>query len=215
MPDISTVNGIDAGTLASFSGITVEDGQTVDGQTFAFAAEAHTLISSTTISSAVSSVSITSGLDSTYDMYEIHWKNMSPSTNAGFMFQGNAPSQTGFNEYMTTTMWYQYGGGHGYSTGGDQGATSSAPRNRVYQQIGYAYSTASTTASNTSGIFVTDRYHFWATGSLANVPTSGYPQIQAYYVSGSFVSTIDQLDFKFSSGNIVDGQIDLYGVSTS
>lgn len=211
MPDISTVNGIDASTLASFSGITVEDGQTVDGQTFAFAAEAHTLISSTTISSAVSSVSITSGLDSTYDMYEIHFKNMHPSSTNAFEFQGNASGQSGFNEYMNTTYWSQYHGGAAYWTGGDQGTTFNAPRNRVYQRLGYAYS--SYNSSSTSGILVTDRYHFWSTGTQAVDNTS--PGLQTHFSSGHFTSVITELDFKFASGNIDDGQIDLYGVSTS
>jgi hypothetical protein len=211
LPDISTVNGIDASTLASFSGTTVEDGQTVDGQTFAFAAEAHTLISSTTISSPVSSVSITSGLDSTYDMYEIRWKNIHPSSSNFWEFQGNASGQTGFNEYMNTTYWSITKSSAGYWTGGDQGSTSSAPRNRVYQRIGYAYSSAN--SSSTSGVLVTDRYHFWSTGG--RLQDSSNTNLQTIYVGGHFAATIVELDFKFASGNIDAGQIDLYGVSTS
>jgi hypothetical protein len=211
LPDISTVNGIDASTLASFSGITVEDGQTVDGQTFAFAAEAHTLISSTTISSSTTNVSITSGLDSTYDMYEIHWKNVHPSSSISFQFQANAVGQTGFNEYMNTTFWYNYTGSHAYSTGSDQGGTSSAPRNRVYQTIGGALHTYP--SSSTSGILVTDRKHFWATSVYPRDNSSLF--VYGYFVAGHFYSTIDELDFKFDSGNIDAGQIDLYGVSTS
>jgi hypothetical protein len=147
-------------------------------------------------------------------MYEIHFKNMHPSSSASFQFQGNAAGQTGFNEYMNTTYWYLYHGGFAYSTSGDQGNTSSAPKNRVYQSIGYADSTASGYPSSTwSGILVTDRRHFWTRGLFARSEST--PLMQGYFISGSFSPYIEELDFKFSSGNIDDGQIDLYGVATS
>jgi hypothetical protein len=148
-------------------------------------------------------------------MYEIHFKNMHPGTSSGFEFQGNAAGATGFNEYMNTTYWYLYHGGFGYSTGGDQGTSSSAPRRAVYQSIGYAQSTADGYPSSTwSGILVTDRRHFWTTGVYARSEGS-IPSMQGYYVAGSFTPYIEELDFRFSGGNIDSGQIDLYGVATS
>ena len=54
-----------------------------------------------------SSSSFTSGIDSTYDKYMFVFTDINPGTDtAYFQFQVNASGQSGFNEYMTTTMWY-------------------------------------------------------------------------------------------------------------
>ena len=66
-------------------------------------------------------------LDNTYKEYLFTFKNIHPSGNAMFRFQGNAAGGSGFNETMTTTFFYAYvkdaGSSDGvlmYNQGGDQ-----------------------------------------------------------------------------------------------
>ena len=65
-----------------------------------------TLISEHNITSAVSTLDITSGLDDTYDVYEFHCYNLVTGTawDGKFGFQFNAAGASGFNEVITSTM---------------------------------------------------------------------------------------------------------------
>ena len=65
------------------------------------------LLLSTQTASNSTSVSFTTGIDSTYDLYIFKFIDINPSTdNQRFEFQVNASGQTGFNETMTTTFFY-------------------------------------------------------------------------------------------------------------
>lgn len=220
MPDISTINGIDILTLASFGGVAFADGQTLDGQNVALVSDAHTLISSQTASSS-SSLSFTSGIDSTYDVYEWHFINMHPASISFFEFQVNAAGGSGFNETMTTTQFmamHDEGSNYTYlryETSDDQA------QGTAYQHL--ANYTHNDSDSHCSGILTlfapsstTYTTHFMAlmqnnynSGSLArsqNLFTAGYINT---------TSAIDEIDFKFDSGNIDAGEIRMYGVATS
>ena len=78
--------------------------------------------------SSDTSISFTTGIDSTYDHYMFLFVNMNQASNAvTFRFQGNASGQSGFNELMTTTVFtashYESGasGQVVYSASADQG----------------------------------------------------------------------------------------------
>lgn len=64
-----------------------------------------TLISTHNVTSAVSTLNITSGLDSTYDVYEFHCYNLVTGTawDGKFGFQFNAAGGSGFNEVITSS----------------------------------------------------------------------------------------------------------------
>ena len=64
-----------------------------------------TLISSHYVTSAISSLAITSGLDDTYDSYEFHCYNLVTGTawDGKFGFQFNAAGASGFNEVITSS----------------------------------------------------------------------------------------------------------------
>jgi hypothetical protein len=219
LPDISTINGVDIATLASFGGVAFADGQTLDGQNVSLVSGAHTFISSQTASSS-SSLSFTSGIDSTYDVYEWHFINIHPATdNVDFMFQVNAAGQSGFNEVMTTTTFYAY---H-RETGGAEALTYDTNEDQAqgtgYQKI-LSYDTGNAADESVSGILT-----LYAPSSTTYVKqfTSVGNGVAAYeYSINEFVagyinttSAIDEIDFKFNSGNIDAGEIRMYGVATS
>ena len=159
-------------------------------------------------------------LDDTYKEYLFTFNNMHPSATTGnpvLSFQGNAAGGSGYDETMTTTHWRT---GHNeddsdqflsYNTGGDQAEGTG------FQQIvdgdtggdndqscaGYLhlFNPSSTT-------FVK---HFISTthSSAANDVT------RQTFNAGYFntTSAIDEIQFKFSTGNIDAGDICLYGIN--
>jgi len=169
---------------------------------------------------AVATVSVTSGITSTYDSYEFHCVNMHPATNAAnFQFQVNAVDLTGFDEVMTTTSFTAY---HNeaddttilaYHTGFDQAQT------QLYQTI-CSYAIGNHNDQSVSGVLKlyapsspTYVKHFTAEGNGAYGDGSDYSV--ALYVAGYINTTaaIDEISFKFSSGNIDAGTIKMFGVS--
>ena len=54
------------------------------------------------------SISFTTGIDSTYDVYIFKFIDINPAAVAHFSFQGNASGQTGFNEVITSVYYKAY-----------------------------------------------------------------------------------------------------------
>ena len=159
-------------------------------------------------------------LDSTYKEYIFFFKDIHPSAGAYFTFQGNAAGGSGFNETMTTTFFYGYhaeGGGSGtlmYNNGADQA-----------QGTGYQYIAADGTNNDADGALVgylhlfnpsstTFVKHFVSRISNPNGAGSSTYQCDCY-TAGYFYTTsaIDEISFKFTSGNIDAGTITLYGIN--
>ena len=176
-----------------------------------------TLISTHT-ASASATLDITSGIDSTYDSYEFHCVNMHPATdNVDFQFQVNAAGQSGFNEVMTTTAFHAYhseaddSANVAYSTSKDQA------QGTAYQPI-FSYGVGNAADESTSGILTlyapsstTYVKHFTSNGN--GYHSSDY-SINFYYAGYiNVTAAIDEISFKFTSGNIDAGQIKMYGIA--
>jgi len=175
-----------------------------------------TLLQTQTASSS-STISFTSGIDSTYDEYVFKFINIHPATNgADFTFQADTGTNTSYNQTMTTTAFYSEnteasgGGGVGYSTARDQAQGTAFQQ--ISDDIGNGNDECSsgslTIFSPSSSVFVK---HFI---SLVN----GYHEgnySQAWHHAGYFntATALTRVQFKMSSGNIDSGVIKLYGVS--
>jgi len=172
---------------------------------------------STQTASSSSSLSFTSGIDSTYDAYEFHFVNIHPS-NAyySFGFQVNAVGQTGFNETITTSVtWsFQRENGAAYSLQYDTGSD---------QAQGTAYQSLATAQTNNPDESASGILRLYAPSSTSYVKhfQSDFNNVYAYdYCSRLLVagyinttSAIDEIDFKMTGGNIDAGKIHMYGVS--
>ena len=160
-------------------------------------------------------------LDNTYKEYLFTFKNIHPSAGANFQFQGNAAGGSGFNETMTTTFFYAYvkeaGSSDGtlmYNQGGDQAQATG------YQNI--ALDGTNNDADGNLGGYLhlfnpsstTFRKHYISRTSNANGAGSTTYQCDCFS-TGYFntTSAIDEISFKFSSGNIDAGDICLYGIN--
>jgi len=174
------------------------------------------LISTQTASSS-STISFTSGIDSTYDEYVFKFYNIHAQTAyASFSFQANASGGSGFNETITSTFFEAKHNENDseavlrYKSDDDQA------QGTAYQKISLSFGTDNDASCSgtlqlfnpASTVFVK---HFIST--VQNYRDSNQSQIS--YVAGyiNTTSAIDEISFKFSSGNIDSGVIKLYGVS--
>ena len=171
------------------------------------------LIQSQTASSSAS-ISFTSGIDSTYDKYMFVFVSLSPATdNVQLTFQVNATDGTGYNETMTTTYFRAKhadngtGGSLDYQAGNDQAQGTS------FQIIGHGIGNAAT--ESCAGILyllspssTTYVKHFYSKVS-AWQGTETVCAFAAGYINDT--TAVDDIQFKFSSGNIAAGTIKMYG----
>ncbi len=214
---IATVNGIAIASIANINGITDANLAKWNGREFTGTLpDSHTLIATAT-ASASATLSFTTGIDSTYDAYEFRFENMHPASNGeAFQFQVNASGQTGFNEVMTTTSFRAYNHeswGYtalAYEAGWDQA------QGTAYQAITDSVSAGDDTAA--SGVLTlyapsstTYVKHFTARANAHHTSSYSMDTNTAGYIN--VTAAIDEISFKFSSGNIDAGQIKMYGIA--
>ena len=175
-----------------------------------------TLISTST-ASASATLDITSGIDSTYSVYEFHFVNMHPATNqVDFTVQFNASGGDGFDEVIqSTTFQSQHGEGDGGATVGYYTAYDQA-QGTAYQALNYE--TGYDADQSVSGILTlydpsdtTFVKHFQARTQTAQGDDFSVDWHTAGYINTT--SAIDEISFKFDSGNIDAGVIKMFGVS--
>ena len=170
-------------------------------------------ISRSTASSSAS-VSITSGIDSTYKEYIFVFNNIHPASGSHFTFQGDTGTNTNYNQTITSSFFqaeFSEAGSNealGYQSSSDQAQGTS------FQRI---FSSVSTTSDDSGSGYLhlfepsntTFVKHFM---SISNNVASAYSQNS--YMAGYFntTSAITRVQFKMSSGNIDSGTIDMYGV---
>ena len=175
-------------------------------------------ISKQTASSS-SSVSFTSGIDSTYKEYIFYFNNIHPATNAAkFRLIGSTDGGSSYGVATTTTMFEALVDESGsnatlrYEDGDDVAQSSSAfpistgigsDNDECLGGFLHLFEPSSST-------FVK---HFLTSTNLVN--GSGTPYTVSTRVGGYFntTSAIDAVQFSMSSGNIDSGEITLFGVA--
>lgn len=176
-----------------------------------------TKISSQTASSS-SSLSFTTGIDSTYKEYIFKFINIHPATGAP-TFDVNFSSDGGSNYNVTKTSTWFYAQHYendastefGYDTGQDLAQSTS------YQRLGLAIGAdgSDKSGSGTLHLFepssTTFVKHF-----MSRFGTVRGDDLQTDVHCAGYCNTtsaINAVDFKMSSGNIDSGTIIMYGVS--
>ena len=175
------------------------------------------LISTQTASSS-STISFTSGIDSTYKEYIIKFTDVHAETDqASFTFNLSVDSGSNYNVTKTSTYHRAYNyendssSTYGYHTGSDlaqstgeqillNGAMST---DNDHCLVGFIH-----IFEPSSTVFVK---HFISTIQMISDQNYSYNAFIAGY--GNTTSAIDAIRFKMSSGNIDSGTFKLYGVS--
>ena len=173
------------------------------------------LLSTFTSDGSDATASFTSSIDSTYKEYLFIFTNIHPESNdISFSFQAIASGGSGYNETITSTSFFSYHreddvSGLSYSTGGDQAQGTS------FQNISDSVGNANDEAvSGWLRIFhpsdTTFVKHFMSC-AIANMHSEGaYQPFRGGYINTT--SAIDEVQFKFSSGEIQGGKIQMFGV---
>ena len=174
----------------------------------------------TQTASASATIDFTSDIDDTYDEYVFKFYDIHPSDTSGnpvFSFQGNAAGGSGYNETITSThvrcanyeddsdRYLSYGTGKDQAEGtafqslvdGDTGGDNDQ------SFVGYLH--LFNPSSTTFVKHYIGRSHTSAANDVATTVFSA-----GYF---NTTSAIDEIQFKFSTGNIDAGQISLYGIS--
>ena len=172
-------------------------------------------IASATASSSAT-LSFTSGIDSTYNEYQFHFANIHPATNSSeFSFQVNAAGASGFNETITSTYFSAY---HNES-----GSTSALAYDGGYDQAqGTAYQNLTQNIGNDNDQSCSGILTLYAPSSttyvkhfVSKVQESQQSDYAIVAFAAGYINTtsaIDEISFKFDSGNIDEGTIHMYGV---
>jgi len=173
------------------------------------------LISEQTASSS-STISFTSGIDSTYKEYIFKFIDIHPSVNqAAFQFNMSADSGSNYNVTKTSSMFRAYHNEAGNDTALAYHPQQDLAQGTGFQTIGYGIGTDNDQSLSgelylfepSSTTFVK---HFIATCNLYEA--GDYSQKQHLGGYGNTTSAVDAIQFKMDSGNIDAGTIKMYGV---
>jgi len=178
------------------------------------------LISTQTASSS-SSLSFTTGIDSTYKEYVFKFYNIHPSATAdstGFEFNVSTDSGSNYNVTKTTTFFNAYHYEDGNAAVLQYASSADLAQGTGYQRLNNSAPNSDDSISGYLHIFdpsnTTFVKHFVGrfNGGFIN---SSIMATNNTHPAGYFntTSAVDAIDFKFSSGNIDSGVIKLYGVS--
>jgi len=174
------------------------------------------LISTQTASSS-STISFTSGIDSTYKEYIFKFIDIHPATdNAYLTFQADTGTNTSYNQTITSTV-------HRARHYEDDSATSLAYINDRDQAQGTAFQDISLNTGNDNDQCNSGTLHLFDPSNTTFVKhfiqtangVAGDDQSVNTFVAGYINTTtaITRVQFKMSSGNIDSGTIKLYGIS--
>ena len=170
---------------------------------------------STQTASNSATISFTSDITSKYREYIFKFYNINPATNnSEFQFQGNASSQSGYNETITSTVFAAKHRENDSSTSLDYQTGDDLAQGTGYQFLcGNLLSDADSNLAGKLHLFnpssTTYVTHFIA--RTAYMATG--PDAQDYFVAGYFnvTAAITNIQFKMDSGNF-DGKIKMWGV---
>ena len=174
-----------------------------------------TLISTSTASNA-SEVTISSGIDSTYDEYMFVFTDLGPATdNVKLQFQVNGAGESGFNETITSTAVLTFHEEDDSDTGLIYDASFDQAQGTAYSNV--TYSIGNEADQSGAGIMhlfnpasTTYVKHFYSVTNNHNYEPMTAQLFMAGYINTT--TAIDEITFKMSSGNF-DGVIQMFGIA--
>jgi len=181
-----------------------------------FSSGSMVFISKSTASSS-STISFTSGIDSTYKEYVFIFNNIHPATdNVEFRFQVNKAGASGFNETITSTAFQAT---HAEA----DGSTALAYRTDYDLAQSTNFQPISNTVGNGNDESISGSLHLFNPSSttfvkhyMARTNTYYYGDITVDMHHAGYINetdAIDEIQFKMSSGNTDAGTITLYGIN--
>jgi len=176
-----------------------------------------TLLSTQTASNSAT-ISFTTGLDSTYDMYEFKFIDIHPRTdNVFFQFNLSTDSGTNYNVTKTTTFFRPYHDEADTATALEYRTAEDLAQSTAFQNI----TTGTGNGADESCAGSMQLFNPSSTTYVKHFITRVNDSYQGDYTMDCFMagygnttSAVNAVQFKMSSGNF-DGTIKLYGVKKS
>jgi len=201
------------------AGKTIGFNSSANGLEATLSGGAMTFISKSTASSS-STISFTSGIDSTYKEYLFLFTNIHPSVDEPkFTFQVDTGTNTNYNQQITSTQFQDYHTEDGSLTGLGYGAGDDQANGTAFQTlIQNVEADNDNCASGFLHLFnpssTTFVKHFYGR-FYTQQSSGGYVYANGQYPAGYINTTtaITRVQFKMSSGNIDSGTITLYGIN--
>ena len=171
----------------------------------------------TLTASSSATLSFTSSIDSTYNIYKFRFVDLHPGTDGSiFRFQANAAGGSGFNETITSTDFESFHNegddttGLSYQSNQDQaqGTSFQTLTNSCGADADQCISGELFLFNPSSTTFVK---HFICRTQSANDGNYSFDVFVAGYFNT--ITAIDEIQFKMSSGNIDSGTIEMYGIN--
>jgi len=174
-----------------------------------------TLLTTNTLSSAAATIDFTSSINSTYNSYLFKCIEIHPATDgANLGVQFNAAGGSGFNETLTTTIFRAYHQEDDGAASLDYVTGDDIAQGTGYMRLGQTGGDNDQHTSGTLELFdpssTTFVKHFISRFAEAHGANIAADVIAAGYINTT--SAIDEVSFKFHSGNIDSGTIKMYGV---
>ena len=174
------------------------------------------LLATNTITTSTASTGFTSLIDSTYKVYKFQWSRMAAASDrVDLKFQTSIDGGSNYNVNLTSSVFFCYAsesagtGALSYNSGMDQANGTS------YQALFDGQGNAADEScvgelwlynhSNTSYV-----KHYYSVTN--NYMTDNFTE--NYYTAGYFntTSAINAINFQWSSGNITNGSLKMYGI---
>ena len=179
------------------------------------------ILISTQTASASATISFTTGLNSTYDAYEIKVINARPATDDTFLqFNFSTDSGSNYNVTKTTTLFSAYRNEPATDYVFAYNSTNDLAQSTAFQSIGN--STGLGGGADENQCIVLQLFNPSSTTYVKHfLVTSQYSSADNYsvnsYIGGyaNTTSAVNAIQFKMASGNIADGIFKLYGVKKS
>jgi len=177
------------------------------------------ILLSTQTASASASISFTSGIDSTYDSYVFKFIDIHPATNsASLTFNGSSDTGSNYNVTKTTTFFRAYHEQSGASSALGYRTSDDLAQSTNFQILNFEINND----NDSSGVGELKLFNPSSTTfvkhfiSRVNSVTDNTFSVDNY-CAGYFntTSSLDEISFKFSTGNIDDGIIKMYGIKDS
>jgi len=196
--------------------LNLADNFTFTGDVTGEAVGALNLLQTQTASSSAS-ISFTTGIDSTYDEYWFIFNNIHPATNdTYFKFQGSTNGGSSYGVTITTTNFIAEHSEAGTSPALSYNAGDDLAQSTDFQTL--CRRVGGENDESCSGILklynpssTTYVKHFISDFNLYQSQNFSLRSLTAGYFNTT--SAINGINFKFSSGNIDDGTIQMFGVT--
>jgi len=176
------------------------------------------ILLSTTTASSSATIDITSGIDSTYKEYQVHFFDVHPQSGSRLAFQVDTGTNTNYNQTITSTAFVARHSEDdstadlGYNTGDDLAQSTS------FQRLSCGGTVETDADASATGILhlfdpanTTFVKNFMATMQIYNNDQASHNSYVAGYINTT--TAITRIRFKYESGNIDAGTFKLYGVS--